>query len=261
MNDGDVLLITLFTTLIIFLLIAGILITIFYGHRRAQNQRIAFAEMQLAYQRELRSIESEVKESTLTHVAEELHDNIGQMLAVMNVQLEKEKIHDPGLTLKLAPVSNTLQSTMEQVRLLSHSLSNDFIAELGLQQSIAQEAVRLQALGKYAIHFESDETEPSISKDARTVVFRIFQESISNVLKHAKPKNICIDLYGAKGLILEVCDDGKGFDKETVIRESQGLGLKSMVKRAALAGFLCEIESEPGKGSKLTIRKLAEAIA
>jgi two-component system NarL family sensor kinase len=253
MPDKQIVYFIAFSTLIILLLIGGVLRAIFLAQQQRINSELLLAEARIEYESELRTIESEVQEAALTQIGAELHDNIGQLLAVMNVQLEKEKLQEPSLVAKLTPVSNTLQSTMEQVRLLSHSLSNDFITERGLQQSIAQEVERLQAIGKYNIQFKTDEVEPPLSKDARTVAFRIFQESISNALRHAKPKNIYIKLQGEGDFCLQVRDDGKGFDKDAAMLASKGLGLKNMVRRAALAGLTCDIESVPDEGATFTV--------
>ena len=253
MLTNDLVLTLLLTTLIIFLLVVGIVITLLLSRRRAERGRRQIARLELDYQKELRTIEGEVQEATLTHLASELHDNVGQLLTFMKLQMETEKLRQPTLETVLEPLSDTLKKTMTQVRLLSHSLSHDFISDGGLQRIIGQEVERLRSLGNINILFDTDGVEPLLSKDARTVAFRIFQEAFSNTLRHSGADHIHIILKGTGGFYLELCDDGRGFDKEAVMRSSSGMGLNNMPRRAALAGLECDIDTAPTKGCIFTL--------
>jgi len=253
MEDKEVFFAIYVTMLVIAVLVAAVVVTIMLSHRRAEKNRREMAQMELDYQKELRAIESEVQEATLSHVAGELHDNIGQLLTFMRLQLEKEKLRHPESLPSLEPISDTLKSTMQQVRLLSHSLSNDFIADGGLQQAIGQEAERLEGLGRFSVSFETDGLEPELSKDARIIAFRIFQEALGNTLKHAQAKQLTISLKGGNGFLLQLEDDGKGFDLRQAMINQDGLGLKNMYRRAHMAGFQCDLVSTPGSGCIFTL--------
>jgi signal transduction histidine kinase len=253
MPTNDLVIAILLTTLIIFLLIAGIVITLLISHRRAERGRRQMERLELDYQKELRAIESEVQEATLTHLASELHDNIGQLLTFMKLQMEKEKLRSPAIEPVLDPISATLQTTMQQVRLLSHSLSNDFISDGGLQRIIGQEVERLRGLGRFTVHYDTDAVEPALSKDTRTVAFRIFQEALSNALRHSEAAHLYITLKGEEAFCLQLQDDGKGFDQAAALQETTGLGLKAMLRRASLAGLQCSVDTAPQKGCKFTI--------
>lgn len=239
---------TFLVTLVIFILLAGIVAIILISHRRAENDRRQISKLELDYQKELRTIESEVREETMEHIASELHDNIGQLLTFIKLQLEKEKLRQPDLETRLEPVSDTLSKTITQVRLLSHSLNHEVISDSGLQKAIAKEAERLQSLGRLKVRFESDAVEPSLSRDAKTVAFRLFQEALNNALKHADATELEIRLTGRKGFYLELRDNGKGFDSSLAEIASDGMGLKNMPRRAALAGLNCRVDSNPGEG-------------
>lgn len=253
MPEKEVVYFILFGTLIILVLIGAVVSSLFLAHRRQTQQELRFTQAQLAYESELRTIESEVREATLTHLAAELHDNIGQLLAVMHFQLENQKMRRPELEATLNPTLQTLNTTIQQVRLLSHSLSHDFIGDAGLQHVIAQELQRLGGLGRQEVSFDSDGTEPSLGRDARTVAFRIFQEALHNAMRHANAHHIRVALRGADGFLLQVSDDGDGFDRDAAVEASKGLGLKNMQRRAALAGLQCQIDTAPGKGCIFTI--------
>lgn len=257
MQSDDIFYTILVTMLVIGLLITGVIVTVFISHRRAERSRQEMAQMELDYQKELRAVESEVQEATLNHVAGELHDNIGQLLTFMRLQLEKEKLRQPEAEKMLEPISDTLKSTMQQVRLLSHSLSNDFITDGGLQRVISQEAERLQDLGRFAVSFDTDGVEPELSKDARIIAFRIFQEALGNTLKHAQARTLNISLQGSRGFELQLRDDGKGFDLRQAMINQNGLGLKNMYRRAHMAGLHCELVSAPGTGCIFTLKAAA----
>jgi two-component system NarL family sensor kinase len=261
MEGSDVLYTVIFTMLLIALLIGGVIATVFLSHRRAEKSRQEIAQMELDYQKELRAIESEVQEATLSHVAGELHDNIGQLLTFMRLQLEKEKLRHPESLTSLEPIFDTLKSTMQQVRLLSHSLSNDFIADGGLQQAIGQEAERLQGLGRFTVHFQTDGVEPDLSRDARIIAFRIFQEALGNSLRHAQAKQLNISLRGGNGFLLQLEDNGKGFDLRQAMINQNGLGLKNMYRRAHMAGFQCDLVSAPGTGCIFTLNAASDSPA
>jgi signal transduction histidine kinase len=104
------------------------------------------------------------------------------------------------------------------------------------------------------ISYETDDIEPQLPKDSRTVVFRMFQEIISNCLKHSKANTIEVKFLG-EDFLLQIKDDGKGFDKNIVLVERKGFGLKNIIRRAALASLVCEIQSAPEQGAIFRIRQ------
>lgn len=252
MLSNDVVLTVIVTTLLILLLIAGVIITMVLANRRHVQQEVKMAQMQVEYEQELRHVANEVQEQVLSNVARELHDNIGQLLTMIRLQLEQEKLDDEPLALRLAPVDNTLSDTMQQVRLLSHNLSTEYLETHGLKYALEKEAERLSGLRKLTVHSDIDGNEPEIDKGRRIMIFRMVQEVLNNALKHAVPKNIYISFSNDGRFVLQVKDDGRGFDKEKTLAESKGAGLQNMKKRARLAGVDLQIDTAPGKGSTFT---------
>lgn len=252
MLTNDIGLTIIVTTLLILLLIAGVIITMILANRRHVQQEVKMAHMQVAYEKELRTVENEVQEQVLTDVARELHDNIGQLLTMIRIQLEQEKLDDDVMMKRLAPVDSTLSDTIDQVRLLSHSLNTEYLETNTLDYAIEKEVDRLSKLKKLKIHWEYNGTPPNFDKGRRIMVFRMLQEVLNNALKHARAKNIYITLTGGDGFMLQVKDDGKGFDKEKIIAENKGSGLQNLLKRARLAELQLDIESTKGEGSIFT---------
>jgi signal transduction histidine kinase len=253
MFDNDIAFTIVVTTLLILLLIAGVIITMFLANRRHVQQEVKMAVMQSNYEKELRAVENEVQEQTLNNISRELHDNIGQLLTVMRIQIEQEKLDNPDILPTLASMDSTLTDVIQHVRLLSHSLNSDILEQNGLLKMIEQEVNRLRIFKKITINFESDSTEPKLDKDQRMMAFRIFQELLNNILKHARAKNIYIHLKATDKFSLMLSDDGEGFNLQQTMRSGGGAGLKNMTKRAALARLHFHIDTAIGKGSTFTL--------
>ncbi len=261
MKNYDIALLIIFSTLIILLLIAGIVIAISIGYRKAQAEKIRRAQMEAEYLKELRTIQSETQEATLTHIAAELHDNIGQLLTLTRLHLEKEQLIHPEAAPIFAPISQALQDATKQVRLLSHSLSSHFIADHGLLHTFTQEIQRLESLQKCAIAFSSDQAEPALTVDQQMIIFRMTQEILSNSLRHSGATSILINLKTDPFFSLTIADNGIGFDYEAAIRNSSGLGLGNIERRATMAGMKCNVATSPNNGCAYTIAPDTKAVA
>ena len=255
MTDNNIIYAVIFSTLIILLLIAGVAITIFISNKQRAAQDMKMAQMQVDYEREMRIVQNEVQEQVMTNVGRELHDNIGQLLTVMHIQLEQNRImmHDEAESLK--PIHDTLNSVTEQVRLLGRSLNSELLEQNGLLKMMQMEADRLMQLNHVALHWVNDNTEPVLNKDQRLMAFRIFQEMLNNTLKHAAARQINITLTGKGKFSLIVQDDGKGFDVNETLATGKGSGLRNMMKRAALSDLAFSIVAETGKGSTFTLEQ------
>lgn len=258
-NINDVTITLLISTMVILLLIAGVIIIMILGNRKRVQQEVKMAQLQVDYEKELRLVENEVQEQTLTNVSRELHDNIGQLLTLIRLQLEQETIDDDEMTTRFEPMDKTITDTIEQVRLLSHSLNTDHLEQAGIVAAVNKEIKRIQQIKSINIHWDSDEVEPTISSDEKIMAFRIFQELLNNALKHARAKNLYIVLNGSNGFRLSIEDDGKGFEVTETLNSGKGTGLLNMLKRAKLANLSLDIQSTKDKGSIFTLSQHAHA--
>jgi len=239
------------TTLLILLLVAVVVITIFVSNRRHVQQEVKIAQMLLDYEKDLRLVQEQV----MTAVARELHDNIGQRLTFMNMQLEQQKYVNPVISAPLQPINDMMAQTIQEVRMLGRSLNSDLIDQNGLIYTIGKGVERLHLLNKYEVHWQHDD-EPKLNKDQKVIVFRIFQEMLNNLLKHAQAKNIYISISGGDSFKMMVKDDGKGFDLEEIMNSAKGAGLKNISKRAELAKLKSNIETATGKGTTFTLETI-----
>lgn len=248
MSPENVVFIIVFITLIILLLIAGIAIIIIIANRQRVKREVEF-------EKELRTVEQEVQEQLLTNVSQELHDNIGQMLTVMHLQLKKGQIKHPEVSPLLQPVSETLNETIEQVKTLARGLNSDMVQNNGLRNNITQEIERLKKLDKFTLNKVDDGIDIALSKDMQLLVFRIYQEMMNNVMKHSGATVVNVTLEGSP-FMLKVEDNGQGFDADKQKDAGSGMGLGNMIKRSQIAGLTCEIVSSIGKGCIFILKQL-----
>ena len=223
-------------------------------HRRRAEERLK------VYNRKFQVLSRrlvEAQESERRAIARELHDEIGQALVLMQFNLQAIS-QLPG-TVKLKPrLDQTLaviDHLMEQVQDISLNLRPSILDDLGLEPALHWYTQRQSALLGLKITFEVDPLEHRLDAVIETECFRIAQEALTNVVRHAKAKSVTVELHIRDGkLHLRVRDDGIGFDvapaHEKALRGAS-LGLLSMEERAVLAGGQLEFRSVPGKGTEV----------
>src|SRR5438067_1927184 len=162
---------------------------------------------------------------------------------------------EPGLRARVAEGVETVQHTLERVRQLSLSLRPPQLDDLGLAAALRSHLDRQASVAGIAAHFDATEAPHELDPDTETACFRVAQEAINNVLRHAHAHNLWVRLFTASGrLALSVRDDGRGFDLEAVRRRAASgasLGLVGMEERIALAGGSFELRATPGAGTVL----------
>ncbi len=199
----------------------------------------------------------EVQEEERRRLARDLHDDVGQALTALKIQLES--LGRPGGEAALRPrfddCVDTVQHTLERVRQLSLSLRPPQLDDLGLAAALRSHLDRQARVAGLQAHFEAEDAPQELAPDTETACFRVAQEAINNVLRHARAHNLWLRLFTAAGrLAISVRDDGSGFDLEAMRRRAAGgssLGLLGMEERMALAGGSFELRSAPGQGTVL----------
>lgn len=253
MANTEIVLFIVLTTMLILLLIAGIVISFFIASREKAKQQVVLAEAKLNYEKELRKVEVEVGEHLMQKIALELHDNIGQILTCVHLEVENRKLDHPALEPSFNAMTNYLNEASSQLRLLSRSLNTEFVTKTGLQQAIDAELVRQLKLNRFAIDWQSDNQSSTLDSNQQLVAFRIFQEILNNAMKHSHARNLVVRLSFARGFELQVADDGNGFSLPEVLNRGAS-GVANILRRASLAGFHCDISTQPGSGCKYMLR-------
>lgn len=205
--------------------------------------------MELQMQQELLQTQLEIQEQTLKTISEEIHDNVGQVLSLAKLNLNTIEYNTEQ---KLNDTKQLISKAINDLRDLSRSMHGDRIAELGLQQSLTDELQILQNSGEFETHLKITGENYKLPAQKEMVIFRIVQEALNNAIKHAKAKNISLQLnYQPEVFVLTVQDDGIGFNAAEM--QNKGIGLKSMQNRAQLIGGTCTLQSTPTTGTSITI--------
>lgn len=196
----------------------------------------------------------EIQEETLNRVAFELHDSVGQNLTFARLSLTSLANKDEQTKQALIQdASNAIHNSIVELRNLSKTMAGDKVTEIGLCKAIENELKFLEQTGNYKINFVNECEPMPLTPQTEIMVFRIVQESLTNIVKHADTSTIDVKVeYGKPFTTITITDAGKGFTPEEVTEN--GLGLKSMKKRAQLIGGNYTINSTPGVGTKTILK-------
>lgn len=208
--------------------------------------------MEVKYKNEIEKTKVEIQEQTFKNVAWELHDNIGQLLSVINLQLNLATKQDcKNITEQLNETKALVQITVKEVRSLSKTLNSEVIKMNGLLRSIEIEMERIERLNYSKSIFEFTGTIKAIKHTDELIIFRIIQEFLSNTIKYAKAKNIRLFLnFEEDFLYLFISDDGIGFNTAL---HTENSGLQNMKNRANLLNATYSHTSKLGEGTQLKL--------
>ncbi|WP_304144464.1 sensor histidine kinase [Mesoflavibacter zeaxanthinifaciens] len=241
----------------IFVLIAitSLVILFFIVFQKRKNKLlIDKIKQKQAFEKELSNAQTEIQEQTLKNIGWELHDNVGQLLAAASMQLNilKTKLDNDDVLNSFKDASDTVKESLKEVRMLSRSLNNEVILNIGFEKSISNELDRLKKM-KFAsaeLNVKGDIVEFE-NKKHEIIIFRILQEFFSNTVKYSEAKNLSVILdYQENHLKIIAKDDGVGFDMTTV---NKGAGLLNMQSRAELINMEYQLISQPGDGVTLEL--------
>jgi signal transduction histidine kinase len=240
-------------------MVAFIVVILFLYQRRQHRQEQELARVKDQYEREALRSQLEIQEGTFKMIGQELHDNIGQVLSVVKLSLailpidKEHEAYDSILNAR-----QILNKAMLDLANLTKSLHTDRIAQIGLAESIQFELESLRRAGLVQIEFDLTGTEQALGEQKSVFLFRMFQEMMNNILKHAKATLVKVSLYYSEDnrFKMQIADNGVGFnveEKRTSVNSSSGVGLKSIFNRAQLIGAHLEMKSKAGEGTTVTI--------
>jgi len=197
----------------------------------------------------------QAQETERRRIALELHDQLGQDLALMSIELEdliqKAPESPAQATERLHELALQTRKLSSQVQSLSHQLHPAQLTHLGLvaaSRSLCNEVSKASGI---QIDFSHSDVPNSIPQDVSVCLYRVLQESLGNMVKHSGTQEAQVKLTGGPDEIhLDVCDSGVGFDPEGQ-GETFGLGLISMRERINLVGGELLVESQPSRGTRI----------
>jgi two-component system, chemotaxis family, sensor kinase Cph1 len=212
----------------------------------------AFGEANAALQHLNETLEAEVR-----RLAHALHDEAGQLLAVVHIKLEDISRALPAdVRERLQDVRRVLDQIEDQLRGLAHELRPPALEDQGLVPALQNLASAVSRRTKLRVVVESTEST-RLPMKMEAVLYRVVQEALKNAAKHAQAHAVKIQLWRLQDFICcSVEDDGIGFDHEAVSsgRARRGLGLVGIRERLQVLGGSCEIQSAPGHGTTLNVK-------
>jgi PAS domain S-box-containing protein len=197
------------------------------------------------------------QEKELSRLARELHDDLTQQLAVAaidagSIEQNFKDLPEPVLQ-KISSIKNQLIKTSKEVHNMSRDLHPSIIDDLGMVRAVQSECSNFFTRTGIAVNFTPKNVPDNISKDIALSIYRIIQEGLSNIAKHANVKNAYVFLERSDhSLIISVRDTGIGFD-QTEVRQQAALGLESIRERARLINGKSSVVSSPGKGTTIEV--------
>jgi PAS domain S-box-containing protein len=198
------------------------------------------------------------QEEERSHLARELHDDLAQRLAVFAIDVGRleQQLMDPPAPIQeeLREMQNGIVKISQDIHSLSRQLHPSILDDLGLIKAVESECTSFSKREGIKIVFNYENIPRDIPKDISLSLYRIIQEGLSNISKHACAEHISVSLKGIDhDVLLSVKDDGIGFDSAEV-QKQPGLGFSSMRERARLIHGEFSIKSQPERGTVITVR-------
>jgi PAS domain S-box-containing protein len=228
----------------------GLVVIDISERKRLENDLRGYAHRLVVLEEELRN-----------KIATELHDKICRDLTVlgMNMAIISDGIKDVApkkLTARAKVSGKMIKSISQTVKNIMVGLRPQVLDDYGLLATLRWHADLFSKRTDIAVTIETDEAFPRLAMEKETALFRISQEALMNVLKHATARNVTINLRRSGGMIrFAVVDDGKGFLSEapSLIRNGSGWGMKIMRERAELIGGFFHVNSASGRGTTISV--------
>jgi signal transduction histidine kinase len=255
-NDQYLLAVFIAGTIII--TIFAVMMTVFLViHKQRQNRsKLERQQLEFAYNSALLKTKIEMQEQALEFVSQEIHDNVGQVLSFSCLQLSnlKSSLPDGEAKTKLSENLDIIRQSVKELRLLSHSLNTTLIEKRDLEEAIETELNRIRAFSPIQCKLQVEGNAPELSAETRLLIFRIIQEALHNVVKHADATTVTITMvYEPGGLQLCINDNGKGIDLAK-LANATSVGMVNMRQRATLLHGNLEIASDGQTGTSVTLK-------
>lgn len=208
--------------------------------------------------RRLSAHQQAVREQERIRIARELHDQFGQALTILKMDLswlDKQIPRDmPRAHQKMGAMSAVIDATLKNLHAVTAELRPVVLDDFGLAAAIEWQLEEFSERSGMECRFENNGFEPDLHKDLATALYRIFQEAITNIMRHAQADRVVVRLEERDGeLMLQIRDNGRGISEDE-INDPKAFGLLGMRERLYPWNGRVSIEGRPGQGTRVTIR-------
>jgi signal transduction histidine kinase len=243
---------------VLFAVFAFFLVFYIVINNRKQNQNeLERQRLLYEHQHNLLKTRSEEQERIMSQISKEVHDNVGQVLnfLLMNMRVIETKSADNELAETIHNGVTMLTQLTEDVSNISRSLNGEYIKARGLAEILGNELKHISATKNFSCELKiaGNREHKILNADGELVAYRIAQEAIQNILKHSKAGKIDVSLhYGPEKFVMVVADNGAGFSTDE-LKGLQGMGMQNMQERSKFLNGNLNVESGPGKGCSITL--------
>lgn len=245
-NEEIIILIVSIVIILLFLGVMFLLTLVYYQNkkRRMQNEK---EEMEKAYQQAILQSQIEIQEQTLRTISQEIHDNIGQILSLVSLNVSTIPTTDLE---KRSFTRSLITKAIGDLRSLSKSLNPERIQNIDLEDAITFELKSIEKSGAYETQLIKHQTLENLTPEKKIILFRMMQEVMNNIIKHANATKIKVEFsVDDKHNIIEFTDNGVGFILDA--KSDKGIGLGNIQKRAEMIATSVEINSTLKKGTSI----------
>jgi signal transduction histidine kinase len=248
-------LITIVVASVFFILIGSfLLLIVFVFLRRQRKNKEEKEEMRNRFEQTLLKTQLEIQEQAFSYISQEIHDNIGQILSL--VRLNLNTFENVVTEEKINQTDELLGKAIKDLRDLSHNLQNNRIHSIGIIESIRQLLLSLEKTGRFTTSFRTSDNFHILDANTDIILYRMIQEIINNIIKHAVANSIdiVINNENESGLTsVRISDNGIGFDTTLLQQVRPGIGLQNIINRAKMINASVDVKSSPGNGTTITL--------
>jgi two-component system, NarL family, sensor histidine kinase UhpB len=217
-----------------------------------RNLQAEYYSQQLKHKQRLASSIIKAQENERNRWAQELHDNISQILTVINLYLSNTEVTETKNVTMITEAKKMVSEVQKEIRLLSATMKPPAFSLMTLEQSLDRLIADIDRVKKISFSFTTtglDETR--LNDEQKLMIYRVVQEQLNNIIKYADANHIEIKLHSEKDLVhVQLNDDGKGFDNSKL---KTGLGFRNIQSRLLVYNGHMKLESTPGKGCRLAV--------
>lgn len=249
-SENDIIFIVIIISCCLFIAAAAFITYVRLYNERKKKHFLEKQHMAAEFDKQLMQSQLETQEETLGMVSRELHDNIGQLLnsTKLLIGVTERSLGDVPETLRIA--GKTLGQAIQELRGLSKSLDKNWLSQFHFLDNLEAEIARIHSSEALKVVFTRPDSLP-LPTEQQLILFRIVQELVQNVVKHAQAKNIEISIVKlADQLTLRIEDDGIGFVQND---KAAGLGLRNISHRTHLLGGKVNWGTRKGGGTQVLI--------
>src|SRR5664279_5610649 len=206
----------------------GIIVLVLVYQTRDRQYIGEKKQLKITFEKEILESKLEIQEQTLKNISQEIHDNIGQVLSLVKLNINTMNCNEPvQIQNKINDSRQLITKAIQDLRDLSKSLNTDYIVDSGLSKALEYQLDMIRKTGVYEVKFDIEGKQYRLGNQQELILFRIVQEVLNNIMKHSKATLIDVKLLFDPGMFtLKIVDNGVGFDTSRIEHNDYGkLGL------------------------------------